>query len=107
MTVLFLMDIRKKHVFPLLRDLFHAYGIFIFMAEIVYLVLFLFQLIYVVQEILAVSSFLSPLVSVQRNNVEEVKNIGSGPQLQGVLVVEPAADECLPPFTVFCELKQP
>lgn len=53
-----------------------------------------------VQDKFVVSSSLSPLVSVQRNSVEELKNIGLGPQLQADLVLEPAADECLPPFTV-------
>lgn len=71
------------------------------MVEIVYLVLFLLHLIYVVQDKFIVSSSLSPLVSVQRNGEEELPNIGSGPQLQKELVLEPVADKCLPPFTVF------
>jgi len=49
MTVVLLMDISRKHGFPLLSYLFHGHETLKFVVEIVYLVLFLFQLIYMVQ----------------------------------------------------------
>lgn len=71
------------------------------MAEIVYLVLFHFQAYYILQDKFILTHLLSPLGSVHNNSTEELKNIVSHLQLQEDLVLEPAAGECLPSFTVF------